>query len=566
MKLNFLMPILALSALALTGCEKTSEPTLNPTDKTTTEDSAKPSEKKTTTSNKENETPTTSQPEPLMETKVYMVGDSTMCSFNDTTYYYPRYGYGTQLQSFLDSKAIVSNLALSGRSSKSFISEDNYETLTNNIKSGDYLIIGFGHNDEKEDDLDRYTKAIDNIDTALADETSFQYSLYNNYVKLALDKGAHPILATPIVRADTNNNYDGTSAHITSTGDYAKAIRDLGSKYSLPVIDLTSITKNDYITLGFDKAKKYHAVTSGESSDSGVTVTPNWSTVDKTHLNIYGAKKVAFEFASALKTSSSDLKKYVKSDIISPMEANDLVVSSSYHWTSYEPADWSNYEAKDQFKTLSEGYYGTAFGDTGGDPLSEGNGYVAKEDVKGTFIVGQSAGSSKGKIASSGIGMAFLFKQIDIKKNFTMTAKAKVTKTASTKQAGFGLALRDDCYLPTRDAGKSSNSIYAGFNTMSKEGAYINFSYENGALVNSKNTIDSYYALEDEAVFKITRLGQVITATTTYKNQTYTDTYTDFDISAKDHDYYYVGMWANRGTIVEFTDVEAEITGDSISA
>ena len=30
----------------------------------------------------------------LKETKVYMVGDSTVCSFEDD-YYYPRYGYGT---------------------------------------------------------------------------------------------------------------------------------------------------------------------------------------------------------------------------------------------------------------------------------------------------------------------------------------------------------------------------------------------------------------------------------------------------------------------------------------
>ena len=33
---------------------------------------------------------------------LFIVGDSTLSSFNDISYYYPRYGYGTQLKYFLD--------------------------------------------------------------------------------------------------------------------------------------------------------------------------------------------------------------------------------------------------------------------------------------------------------------------------------------------------------------------------------------------------------------------------------------------------------------------------------
>ena len=57
-------------------------------------------------------------PPELNETDLYVGGDSTLCSFEDTTYFYPRYGYGTQLSNHLDSKVTVKNLALSGRSSK----------------------------------------------------------------------------------------------------------------------------------------------------------------------------------------------------------------------------------------------------------------------------------------------------------------------------------------------------------------------------------------------------------------------------------------------------------------
>ena len=57
---------------------------------------------------------------------LWVVGDSTLSSFDDK-YYYPRYGYGTKLGCYLNSKVQVNNLALSGRSSLSFTKEENYK-------------------------------------------------------------------------------------------------------------------------------------------------------------------------------------------------------------------------------------------------------------------------------------------------------------------------------------------------------------------------------------------------------------------------------------------------------
>ena len=59
---------------------------------------------------------------------LWVVGDSTLSSFYDK-YYYPRYGYGTKLGCYLNSKVQVNNLALSGRSSLSFTKEENYLSL-----------------------------------------------------------------------------------------------------------------------------------------------------------------------------------------------------------------------------------------------------------------------------------------------------------------------------------------------------------------------------------------------------------------------------------------------------
>ena len=60
---------------------------------------------------------------------IWIIGDSTVSSFNDD-YYYPRYGWGTQMQNFIDiNKYEVKNIALSGRSSKSYILSNNIFSL-----------------------------------------------------------------------------------------------------------------------------------------------------------------------------------------------------------------------------------------------------------------------------------------------------------------------------------------------------------------------------------------------------------------------------------------------------
>ena len=499
------------------------------------------------------------EPEELTPMNVYLVGDSTVCSFSDG-YYYPRYGYGTQLANYLAPEATVVNLALSGRSSKSFIAEENYNTLKNSLKAGDYLIIGFGHNDEKSDDAARFTDAT----KPYTDETSFGYYLYEYYIKLALDAGATPILCTPIVRAKTNNDYSGNEGHVTATGDYAQAIRDLGAELGVAVVDLTAITKAEYIAKGYEGAKLYHAVTVGESADGGVTVNPNWGSIDKTHLNIYGAKFVAYSLANELRDVAG-ISKYVLADIEAPTEA-DLVANPDYKYSDYAAPDLGAYTPVDHFTTITEGWYGTGFGDTGGDPASAANGYIAKETETGVFQVGQhlDSGSNKGKFSSSSDGFALLFTQIEADKNFKISVTGTVLYTASTKQAGFGLMLRDDIHLPTRDASIVSNYVTAGI-LCEADSSYANFKRENGTLAKGQS-FGALPKVGEVYTFTIERVGQSVTVTVALGDKTVSTTHYDFDFFAKDNGYMYVGMFANRGTVVEFINLQLEITGTSQGA
>ncbi len=244
-------------------------------------------------------------------TTVFLVGDSTVCNYdNEPSKYYPRNGYGMWFDDFLKAdKVTVKNLARSGRSSRSFITETQYQTLTSEIKTGDYLVIGFGHNDSKTDKPGLYT----NPNSQVTDDDSFKYYLYNYYVKVAIDAGATPILCTPIVRQSSSSDYTGTKIHITSGsgdncyegGDYVKAIKELGQEFGITVIDLTTVTKHIMETAGNEGSKIYYA-----SKNSTNLPDP----IDQTHINAYGAAVVAYNFMLEIQKTENTLKNYVDSE------------------------------------------------------------------------------------------------------------------------------------------------------------------------------------------------------------------------------------------------------------
>ena len=82
-----------------------------------------------------------------------------------------------KLQEYLDDKVNVINLALSGRSSLSYVKEPEYQQLLKWMQTGDYLLIGFGHNDEKAE-VDRHTSGCGSY----KEDGSFAHSLYNHYI------------------------------------------------------------------------------------------------------------------------------------------------------------------------------------------------------------------------------------------------------------------------------------------------------------------------------------------------------------------------------------------------
>ncbi|MDE7181553.1 MAG: hypothetical protein K2O41_00790 [Clostridia bacterium] len=507
---------------------------------------------------------TSSEPAPTEDTstkltgKIYLVGDSTVCDFSDN-YYIPRKGYGTQLYNYLncDESQIV-NLAMSGRSSLSFLTEGNYTTLKNSIAEGDYLIIGFGHNDEKSDEAARYTDPTKSYtDTSTTNGPSFQYTLYENYVKLATDKGATPILCTPIVRYDTSGNYTGSKVHNTDKGDYAAAIKTLGTATNTTVVDLTELTKAEY-KKDNTAAIKFHAHTS--YTLDGETKVPAGR--DDTHINMYGAKMVAYKFTQEILASDCTLKANVITTSTAPTEADyTAAIKTDYVKPPVQTFDPSKYASRN----VNGDWYRTVIGNIGGTKA----GNFTLTYANDTYTVGN-AGNSNGKFEGSGDGFGAIFTQIDKTKNFTASATVtvKTVGTSNPNQSGFGLMLRDDIYIDGEPAGAYTGKEVVATNYVTAgvfgDGNSALFSRENGALKKTSNT--TTVAAGSAYEVSIERIGQTVNVSFSDGTHNYTQTFTDFDFVAADNDYMYLCLFANRGLVVEFTNVQFEITGDAQGA
>src|SRR5882757_7040710 len=77
---------------------------------------------------------------------VYLAGDSTMAT---KPLDLPERGWGMALNGFFKDPAMIQNHAVNGRSTRSFINEVRWPRLAAALQPGDFVLIQFGHNDEK---------------------------------------------------------------------------------------------------------------------------------------------------------------------------------------------------------------------------------------------------------------------------------------------------------------------------------------------------------------------------------------------------------------------------------
>ena len=244
-------------------------------------------------------------------TTIFVIGDSTAANKDISKGKLER-GWAMVLQCYFDDNIVVDNHAVNGRSSKSFIDEGRWDKVIEKMQPGDYVIIQFGHNDEKPK-ADRHTDP----------GSTFDYNLAR-FIRETREHGGIPILMNCVVRRNffipaplseesslgagalddellrTTTFKDGVKmiegdTLVDTHGLYAVAPRDVAQRMNCHFIDANRITEDLEKRLGREGSKKLHMwFRPGEESSL-----PKGKQ-DNTHYNKYGAKVVANLLADAL--------------------------------------------------------------------------------------------------------------------------------------------------------------------------------------------------------------------------------------------------------------------------
>ena len=247
--------------------------------------------------------------------KVHTLGDSTMAPYDESATV--TRGWGMYFGNFLTDGWTSINYAKGGRDSRGGY-EELWQTAKKNVEAGDYVIITFGHNDEKNGGMDGYqlynyyiNKGDQTAAAAVDKRGTIPSTTYKEWLGKIVDEakalGATPIICSPVCRSyfsgskirrngrhDLGDSYSVLTADGPKSGykvgendhtmDYAYHSLKLAEEKEVAFIDLTTATAELYESYGDAKCHEY--LFDGAGS---------------THFNTTGALLVARECARLMK-------------------------------------------------------------------------------------------------------------------------------------------------------------------------------------------------------------------------------------------------------------------------
>jgi lysophospholipase L1-like esterase len=214
---------------------------------------------------------------------VYLIGDSTLSIKQVKAY--PETGWGMPFANFFDESITVDNRAMNGRSTRTFIEENRWQPVAENLHEGDYVLIQFGHNDEVK------TKK------SYTSEEEFRKNLIR-FITESRAKKANPVLITPVAR----RQFDATGKIVGTHTVYSELVRAVANEYKAPLIDLDKQSQELLQTFGVENSKYlFLQLAPGEH--------PNYpeGKEDNTHFSEFGARKMAQLVLANIRSLKLDL-------------------------------------------------------------------------------------------------------------------------------------------------------------------------------------------------------------------------------------------------------------------
>ncbi|MGH9647711.1 MAG: rhamnogalacturonan acetylesterase [Bryobacteraceae bacterium] len=200
---------------------------------------------------------------------LFVVGDSTASSGD-------RRGWGDPIAGYFNaSKINVLNRARAGRSARTFLNEGLWEKVLAEMRSGDYLLIQFGHNDGGAPDQPPARGDLPGIgdeaqSLTMPDDKTEVVRTFGWYIrKFVTDseaKGAHAIVLSPTVRNIWKENKVERGTGSGRFGRWSQQVADLKN---VPFLDATNIIADAYEKMGEEQVRPLFPIDHTHTSQTG---------------------------------------------------------------------------------------------------------------------------------------------------------------------------------------------------------------------------------------------------------------------------------------------------------
>lgn len=204
----------------------------------------------------------------------------------------PERGWGQLFPNYMTDEVEIQNHAVNGRSTKSFLTEHRWDTVMSRLKPGDYVMIQFGHNDQKVEDSNRSAPA----------HTLYKENLVR-FVNDARSKGAIPILITPVMR----RKFDTNGKFVDQHGDYPGVVKEVAAMLKVAVIDLHKSSEAVIVKEGVENSRRLFL-----NIPANHFKNYKGKEEDNTHFSEYGASSMASLVCQGIKEQNLPLAKYLK--------------------------------------------------------------------------------------------------------------------------------------------------------------------------------------------------------------------------------------------------------------
>jgi lysophospholipase L1-like esterase len=245
--------------------------------------------------------------EPVAVPTIFLIGDSTVCDQSKEPYN----SWGQMFPRWFKPDVAIANHAESGETYRDSIGRRRLDKMLSVMKPGDWLIMQFGHNDQKQ----------------IAAGTGGPFTTYKTEIKRHVDAvrahGGTPLIVSPMER----RNFDDHGKIKPSLADYAAASRQAAQELGVAFIDLNAMS------IPFYEALEAHGHDYSRRAFAGQ---------DNTHHQNYGSYELAKCIVQSIREQRLPLAKFIVDDFpgfdpAHPDDVEKFTLPASPNFTNQRP-------------------------------------------------------------------------------------------------------------------------------------------------------------------------------------------------------------------------------------